>query len=313
MDSSDSNEELELIAALVDGKLSGEERTRAVKLLANSDEALELYASTLRYQQESSDVKVVPISSARRWRRWTVIAPAAAAAVLAIVVVPRLVSRSGPAVSASAYATELIGNPRFDGGLHAGWEQRGWSVTRGGAGSRETSGTQQVRTPLESKLAFRLGVRSVDLQVALLRPDTALAGRLTDEIIDNLKGIAFSDLAGAGYTDLRSRLATDTRAQAIDRASGAEREVRDLLKNTPFEFGEWAGAADLAAQTHDASFFESKHGASAVKSIVPAGSLDPEDVEALGTIDARVKQGLTDSALDEVHAVLQSIIRRRGG
>ena len=93
MDSIDSSQNLELIAAFIDGRLSAEERARAMKLLADSDEALELFASALRHQADTPDVKVIPIATARRWRQWRVIAPVAAAAVLAIVVVPTLVRR----------------------------------------------------------------------------------------------------------------------------------------------------------------------------------------------------------------------------
>ena len=86
---------------------------------------------------------------------------------------------------------------------------------------------------------------------------------MTNEVIETLKGVAFSDLVGASYSDLKTRLATDSRAQSIDRASGAERELRELLGanlSASYSFGQWSGAAELAAQTHDASFFESSQG-----------------------------------------------------
>ena len=50
MDPIDTNLDLELLAALADGRLSGEERARAVRMLADSDEALELFAKRLREQ-----------------------------------------------------------------------------------------------------------------------------------------------------------------------------------------------------------------------------------------------------------------------
>jgi len=311
MDSIDSNPDLELIAALIDGRLSGEERARAIKLLADSDEALELFANALQDRQATSDVKVVPIATARSWRRWKVVVPVAAAAVLAVIIVPGLANREGP-VSGRDYAMELTRDPRFASGLRPGWEQRGWAVTRG-APSREVSGTQRARSVLESRLAFRLGARTVDLQIALRRGDTALAGRLASEIQETLNGLEFSQMVGARYADLRSRLSTETLARSIDRATSVERELRDLLDSPSFAFGQWVGAADLAAQAHDASFFESSHGARFIQSTTPADSLAAEDIDALRAIDARMKQGLTDPALDEIHEVLQTIIRRRGG
>lgn len=166
---------------------------------------------------------------------------------------------------------------------------------------------------MESRLAFRLGVRSVDLQIALRRSDTVLAKRFINEATSALQGVGFSELVAGRYTDLMSHLSTETRAQSIDRASAAERELRNLLGPSSFAFGEWVGAADLAAETHDASFFQSNHGTSFIRSTSPAGSLAGDDIDAIQKIDALVKQGLTDGALDEVHRILQTIIRRRGG
>jgi hypothetical protein len=311
MDPTDSNLDLELIAALIDGRLSGEERARAVKLLADSDEALELFASTLRQQQDAADVKVVPIATARRWRQWKVMVPVAAAAVLAIL--PTLVGRGAQAVLASEYAMALTQDPHFASGLRAGWDQRRWAVTRGGGPLREVPGARQVGSALESRLSFRLGVRSLDLQVALLRGDTALAGRLTSEVLETLSAVAYTDPVAARYTELKSRLATDAVARSIERASDAERELRKLLDAQSFAFGQWVAAAELAAQTHDAAFFQSKHGTRFVRSTIPGGGLAPEDTEALRSIDGRTTQGLTDQALDEMNKDLQKIIRRRGG
>ena len=309
MDPIDTNLDLELLAALADGRLSGEERARAVRMLADSDEALELFANTVR-EQHATDVTVVPITSARRWRQWKFVLPVAVAAALAVVMVPRLAGPAKHGALANEYAMELAQNPRFAGGLRDGWEQRGWAVTRGGTRARGTSGAPKV----ESGLAFRLGVRTVDLQVALRRGDTALAGRMTNDLLETLKAVEFTDLVGAGYAELRSKLATEPLARSLERASAADRELADLLASPSYEFGQWVGAADVAAQMHDASFLESRHGTRFIQSALPAGSLAAEDVEALRLIDARVSQsgGANDRALDDVHAILQTVIRRRG-
>jgi len=308
MDPIDTNLDLELLAALADGRLSGEERARAVRMLADSDEALELFANTVRTQQVP-EVKVVPITSARRWRQWKIVLPVAVAAGLAVVMVPRLGGRSKQAGLANEYAMELAENPRFAGGLRDGWEQRGWAVTRGGTRSR-TPGAPKV----ESGLAFRLGVRTVDLQVALRRGDTALAGRMASDVLETLRAVEFTDVVAASYTELKSKLAVDPVARSLDRASAADRELADLLASPSYGFGSWVAAADVAAQMHDASFLESRHGTRFIQSALPAGSLTAEDVEALRSIDARVSQsgGANDHALDDVHTILQTVIRRRG-
>jgi len=312
MDPIDTKLDVELLAAFIDGRLSGEERARAVKMLADSDEALELFASTLREQQASdvkSDVKVVPIATARRWRQWRVMLPVAAAAAIAVVMVPRMMGPGKSGALANQYAMELTQDPRFAGALRDGWEARGWSVNRG---ARETPGTSRAGSPAESKLAFRLGVRTLDLQVALRRGDTALAGRLTSEILETLGGVVFSDPVAANYTELKSRLSTDPVARSIERASSAERDLSDLVGSPSFAFGQWVAAADLAAQAHDRTFFESKHGARFIESTMPAGSLVTDDSVALRSIETRTTQGLDDRALDDVYTTLQTVIKRRG-
>src|SRR5437763_11641834 len=105
MDPINTNLDLELLAALADGRLSGEERARAVRMLADSDEALELFANTVR-DLRVPDVKVVSITSARRWRQWKIALPIAAAAAIAVVMVPRLVGPSKQAGLANEYAME---------------------------------------------------------------------------------------------------------------------------------------------------------------------------------------------------------------
>lgn len=310
MDSVDSNIDLELIAAFVDGRLSGEERARAVKLLAESNDALEVFANTLRVQRDAAKSTVIPITSARRWRRWTVAVPVAAAAVIAVVLVPRLASRPEPS-PALEYATAIARTAGSGGELSPGWEQRGWSVTRGGSPS-ETARGERGRSAAESKSTFRLGVRSVDLQVALGRGDTALASRLTNEMVDDLKTISFSETAVVDYIELRSRLTTSPIARSIDQASSAERRLRSVIDSSTFAFGQWAGAAELAARAHNASFFESSLGANVLRSAIAPGGVAEEDAEALRSIDARLKQRPSDRVLDEVHEALQVIIRRRG-
>jgi hypothetical protein len=158
-------------------------------------------------------------------------------------------------------------------------------------------------------LAFRLGVQTVDLQVALHRGDTALAGLLTGEMGASLDAVALSEPVVASYAALRSRLATAPRAEAIAQASDAERQLGDLLESPAFGFGQWVGAAELAARLRDAAFFDSRHG---VGFIQATEGLTAEDRAALRSIDARLKQGSPEAALADVRTILQGVIRRRG-
>jgi len=301
MDSTDSNLDLELLAALIDGRLSGAERERALKLLATSDEALELFAHSL-HEQRATEVPVVPIRSAPRWRRWQVVVPIIAAAGLAFVLLPTIRGSNGRAPS-TQYAVQLESDPRFAGALREGWDQHGWSVTRG---------ANDNQSAVEPRFAFRLGVRSVDVQVAVRQGNSAVASSVVDDIARTLDGIKFADLVAAKYAELKTHLASEPADRLATRAANAELEMSDFLKLPSFAFGQWVAAADLAAQTRALSFFQSKRGTAFIRESMPAGSLDADDTNDLKAIDARLAQGSDDAAFDEVHAILQRVIQRHG-
>jgi hypothetical protein len=308
MDSTDSYADLELIAALIDGRLSDADRARAMTLLAESDEALDVWASAQRGTgTQASDAKVLPISSSPRWRRWQVVIPIAAAAVLAFVLVPRMGLNRSDIALGDDYAKELARDPNFAAGLSAGWENREWSVSRGAAPVRGSA--VRPGSAIDPKLAFRLGVRSVDVQVANRAGDTAAARRVTEEVLETLKVVAFSDAVGESFRQLESTLARDPRDLSIQRTSDAERQLREFLGSPMFDFGQWVGAAELAARTHDVPFFSSRRAAM----FTGTHGLSSEDIQALRQIEDHVQHGLTDQSFGEVHQLLQSIMRRLGG
>jgi len=294
MDPTDSNLDIELLAALIDGRLSGAERERALKLLATSDEALELFAHSL-HEQRASDAKVVPIQSARRWRQWKVVVPIVAAAGLGFVLLPRLTGSTGRAASIQ-YAVQLESDPRFGGALRQGWDQHGWSVTRG---------ANDTQTAPEPRFAFRLGVRSVDLQVAVRKGNAAAASNVVDDISQTLDGIKFTDPIAAKYAELKAHLGSESGDRLVERAENAEIEMSGFFKSPSFSLGQWVGAADLAAQTHETSFFQSKHGTSFIRASMPPGALDAEDTADLQAIDARLAQGSDDAAFNDVQRVIR--------
>jgi hypothetical protein len=307
MHSTDPNADLELLAALIDGRLSGEERARAVKLLAESDESLEVFANVVR-DQRAEGAKVIPMRPSRRWNQWKIYVPVAAAAAVAIIMIPRLVNRLGTESLAARYAMELTDAPHFSDALREGWTERGWSVTRGVG--REAPGTPLA---VEPKYVFRLGVRSVDLQVSLRRGDTALAARLTNEMIATLSNVQMAEDVSLGYDELKTRISTDGIDRSIERASSLEEDLRERVGNPSlFAFGQWTSAAELAARTRDTSFFESERGIRYIQSAMPAGTLTKDDADALRSIDSLVTQGLDDRSFDDVQAKLQAVIRNRG-
>jgi hypothetical protein len=311
MDSNQPNLDLELIAALIDGRLSGEQRAGAVRLLADSDDAMEIFATAVRYQHAvESDDSTPKVVAPRPMRRWRVAVPIAAAAALAIVVVPVVLKQPGGDV-ATQYALALSQNPRFASGLPAGWDAHGWSVTRG-VNARQTA-TLPGESP-EPTIAFRLGVQSVDLDVAVRRGDTALARRVIGQIVDVLGSVALSQSVELSYNELAKGLSSEPLPKSVARASNAERELRNTLNGSPwYSFGAWSSAATLATQLRDTAFFQSTHGAAFVRSAMPAADLAPQDSAALQLIDDRVNAGPSERGFAEMHDALRATIRRRGG
>ena len=72
MQSSENDIDLELIAALIDGRLAGAERQRAIELVSSSEAALEIYTDALRVQADLAPEKVVALVPRREagTRRW---------------------------------------------------------------------------------------------------------------------------------------------------------------------------------------------------------------------------------------------------
>jgi hypothetical protein len=317
MDSID-NDDLELLAALIDGKLSGAERARAIKLLADSDEALEAFASAARDEQLASPARPPAIPPIRPvipiWRRWKVAVPVAAAAAITLAVLPRLVGGWSDAAFATEFASDLASQPRGSGGtrvayLKTGWESR-WPENRGSVrGAREAS---RIGSRADSLSEFRLAVQTLDLMVALRHGDTAAARSVVDDITQTLAGVDFSEQVAAAYAGLRSALGTAPTAELLDRASSAEGRLRSLIHSSSFERDQWIGAVDLAAQANDTSFFQSKRGIQLIRSAMKAGGFDRDEMDALQQVDSLLSQGTGDSTLNTVHTHLQKIIQRRG-
>lgn len=308
----DEKNDLDLIAAFIDGRLAPAERARAMQLLARDEAAFEVFADALRVQASESDTKVVPIDrlrSRRSLNRWTVIVPAAAAAVLLIAVLPRLqTGNNGVAAApgAAAIVAQLGQQPAGLRGIAGpGWEQRDWSVTRGGTSSLA-----------ESARDFRLGVRALDLQVALGTEDRQLADRLTAEMLGWITAIQFSEPVAAKYTDLRARLATtDPHDRLVTGASDAEGSLAQLVDPFWFGLGKWSAAGELAARARQGAFFQTQLTAGVIKNALEGGRarLDDEDTATLRQAAALARPGVADAEFDRVRDGLRALIKRHGG
>jgi hypothetical protein len=308
MQSSENEIDLELIAAFIDGRLFGAERARAVKLIASSEAALEVYSDALRVQADLGPDNLVALAPRRerKGRWWQAVAPLAAAAVLLIAIFPTVKARRDQALfssTAMSIAQPVMGRAQLPETLGNEWEERNWSVTRGTASRL-----------IDSTIAFRLGVRAVDLQIALVRADTVRAVRLTDEILESLQLVPLSEFVKADYSALRARLTSNApRSQIVASASRAEEAVDAFLGSRWFGFGKWLGAGEIAARTRSPEFFASERTVRFLDWAIERGDLAPNDVALLRQIRLLAGQGVADEEFDTIRQIYLTLIRRHGG
>ena len=302
--------DLELISAFIDGRLSGDDRQRALRMLAESEAAFEVYSDAMRARTDLSGGDVVPIAGVlNRTVRipWRTIGSVAAAAVVLIAVVPVVQARRDRTLvdaTSAELVRPLIRSPAVRTLLANTPDERGWSVTRGAS-------TRLV----DSTIAFRLGVRTVDLQIALAQSDTLRADRMAREILESLDAVELSDAVKADYSALRAGLARgDAADQLVAGASRAEEGLDELLQSFWFDFGRWVGTGESAARARSDTFFEDRRTTRFLESAAKrSGELSESDAAVLLQIGALAGQGLTGEEFDTIRQHFLTLIRRHGG
>jgi hypothetical protein len=298
----------DLIAAFIDGRLSGAERERVVKLLAESEAAFEVYSDAVMAREDLEEGAVASLAEhrERKSRRWWIGVPAAAAAALLIAVLPAVQARRANAtfaMRAESIAQPLTGQPQLAMALGPTWDEGRWSVNRGGGPSF-----------VDSTAALRLGVRTTDLQVALAVEDRERAGRLAAEIVELLGSVSLSDAAKGDYVDLRKRITDgDSIAQLTRVASTADDGLRDLLRSQWYGLGKWLAAGELAARAHSSEFFQSNETERFLEAAIRSGDFTPDEADALRQITAAAKRGIAESEFETVRARFAELIQRHAG
>jgi hypothetical protein len=319
--------DLSAIAAFIDGRLSGAERDRVAKLIAESDEAFEVYAGAVGARSDiGGGESVISLTERRdsRPRRWWVAAvPVAAAAALLIAVLPRMQGRGGDAANdlSTAILSPLIspstvrplvaqstpgtasGSAQLAVALGSGWDEQRWSVTRG-------SGA----TLVDSVAALRLGVRATDLQVALTLGDREHARRIAAEMVELLRPLNLSDSQRADYGVIATRITGgDSVEQIATVASDAEKSLGEFLNSRWFGLGKWFAAGELAARAHSVAFFKSTETTRFLESAVKRDRLGSEDVRLLQDVEGFVARGVAQGEFEAVQQKFAELIRRHGG
>ena len=260
--------ELEEIAALIDDGVASGDRARQIAHLADCVECYEIFSATGRTvldQQARADAGTVPPQEGRddgkllrphasRWRRRTLLAvPAIAAAglLVALLLPGRAVLKgvgelTAPLADPSALARRVS----------VTWQDNGWDLERG------------TGTPLTGaeQLAFQLGVRVTEIEIALSAGAADLAANLSQDLArrattapeshellllyDGQMGIRGQLAAGRPPRELLAlnRIADE---RLVDRPEWVgESDVNPFW----YQLGKWSRAVELAAAAGDADY-----------------------------------------------------------
>ncbi len=318
------------LAAFLDGRLSERERRDAIKELGESPQSYELFIETAedlypeshqehvaQWEEDEAQIKQAlkfskasAVSPLERIRRHIgqfrlQYATVGAVAVLAIMMVPAIRMLRGPdalQLSGEVLVAPITTPASLEALRGEAWDQRSWTVTRGGP-------TRFV----EPELAFRLGVRAVDIQVALALDDRDRAARFCTNMQELLAPISLSEPFSARYADLRTRLSTaEPTDQLVADASTVEHMIDEFLGSRDFTFGKWCGAAELAALARNPDFFQSEHTVRLLEA-VERGEIAGGDTVTMRRITDMIRGGVNDREYEELRQLLRELIRANGG
>lgn len=226
----------ETMAAFLDGSLSASERERVLRILSESPEAYEDFvetASVVTAVRDAAPTHLI-VSRAPGHRRAVTRAAVsllAAASIVGVVVLARRDASVDPITMARSLAlSQETGAGILDRSLGAGWDQPAWSTLRGATDAAAGRG-----------LAARLGVRTVQLEVAATARDSVTHRRAAASLVELLASVEGSGPVADRVTGAFAESVTDRAAlQAqLRRLSGGE---------VAFDFGAWLEVLQLTAR-----------------------------------------------------------------
>jgi hypothetical protein len=265
----------ERIAALIDARVSDEERDAIMQQLGESDEDLDVMldaaAAVADMNQSSvpadrSDEDVIPLSSvakrSTRWRAVTFVGISAALAATALVMV-----RSSRARNAEAVGTpgEMVAALTDQSALPADWNYNPWNAQRGDPSIRD------------SALYVRIGVRAVDVELAARAGDTAIS-RLASDMDVLLERVPGGSAASVFYR----RVAEDPNGAEL--LPQARRALQTLSMADLIALGAWLETARIAASRHDEKWFNLAVSQRMLRRISEIGDSSPAEKAATGEI-----------------------------
>ncbi len=234
--------DLEQLAAFIDGRLSGEQKAKVEERLLRDEDYYEVFLETVRFQEEQKAAGEGGGGRVVWWRSWRVAVPLVAV-VLLVVVVGLLVPGERPLPGdrlALLDPSAIV--------AREGWDQPGWTVLR--------SGNIAEGRYRPEEIAFRLGVRAVDLRVALAADDRQAAERLVS-VLEQLAGSSDLLLVSAAYGELGNQFESVEPEALVTQVAKIERSMFESFEEGAPEarrlaLGAWSEAGRLAAFSRDA-------------------------------------------------------------
>lgn len=291
--------DLEDLAAFADGRLFGAERRQVVEHLADCESCYEIFAEVKAFEDEEAPggaaaesaspepmAEVVVHPRARAWLR-PGLGGLAAAAVLALVVMP------------------LVRVDRFPA-PDPGWDGHRWMATRGGPVE-----SPRVWPPQDldrEKAAFRLGVRTIDLRVALSADRIDRAAEVCEELEGLLRNFERPETLTSRYEGLRRRLGQGEPAEILlEEANEAEGLLEDYaVPRHYYVLGRWTEEARAAAVTRNRRFFTRRETGRLLDGFEGIEMSPPGISEELEKVIALIAGGVAE---EDLEALLRSLDR----
>jgi Putative zinc-finger len=289
---------------MIDGKLTARERARVTEHLAECESCYEIFAGSAHILKDSREEQLHPAATLRpferprkaralRPRTWW--AAAALAAVLAATVGLVVFLQGGRGAGPSTEQLASLVGPVPSGEIP--WGRR----MRGGRGAQE----QEILA--SEREAFELGVRFLDVRLALAsgdRNDKDEALRRIAGLFAERMTIPASTKTIAAYHEIRNKASQGVPPPALLAAAAvAERKAMAELDEDPrmVELGRWAEACRHTGQNGHADLFREPTARRVLdEAMRPGGkeedSLDPQALAKVRSIHDAIASGRIDPA-----------------
>ncbi len=287
--------DLEDLAAFADGRLTGAEREQAVRHVADCERCYEIFAEVVRLQEAAAEearadvqdtgpplAEVVLHPKSRSWL-WPSGAVAAAALVLM--------------VAAPLLRNDDVPTP------DPGWDEHRWPEFRSGDGGPWS----------EQEGAFRLGVLSIDLEIALKAGRAERAVALTYRLEETLRSVESTEPQRALYGNLRERLERGEEPATLAKPAETATGFLELLSMPPsyYTLGRWVEQGRRAALAGDRRFFSRRETSRVLRELEHV-ELPPNVFRAMTTVRELIAQGPGSADLVPLEEALTEIITQGG-